>query len=40
MEPDKLPPGSQALDWHLTDESLFTHATEVHVDGHMGEDWC
>lgn len=25
MEPDKLPPGSQALDWHLTDGSLFTH---------------
>lgn len=25
MKPDKLPSGSQALDWHLTDESLFTH---------------
>lgn len=25
MQPDKLPSGSQALDWHLTDENLFTH---------------
>lgn len=25
MEPDKLPSGSQVLDWHLTDENLFTH---------------
>lgn len=30
VEPDKLPFGSQALGWHLTDENLFTYPGKMH----------